>query len=451
MELRLKEAIEKSGAEYTEIRVEERTTTNVLYAGKELEDIGIRTGFGGSVRAYHKGGWGFVCFNGLDGLDDHVRLAAEEAKLAKKPGSKLALVPPVREIVVTDCQINPISISLEEKEALVRGYNDIILSAKGIQTSQVRYRDVVKREHYLNSEGSYTEQEKVYTGIRYVAIARDGANVQRAYDSVGQTRGYEVVTGLEEGVERVVKDAIDLLKAPKVEGGVYTVILDPRLCGVFVHEAFGHLSEADFLFENPRMLERMKLETRFGPDELSIVDDGTILGENGYYKYDDEGVLAQKTYLIKHGILCGHLHSRETAAKMGEPLTGNARALSYRYQPIVRMSCTYIEPRNWEFEDMIADVKEGIYAVGVLGGNTDLEMFTFTAEKAYLIRNGRLDRMVRDVILSGNVFQTLSDIDAIGKDLKLFGGLGGCGKAGQAPLPVSDGGPHVRVRRALIG
>lgn len=447
----MRKAIEGSRAEYTEIRIEERVTTSIFYAGRELEEIGTKISLGGCVRAYYRGGWGFVSFNELDDLNRHVQLATEEARLAQRADSHLAPAPVVRDEAEAIFEISPKSVPLEQKEALVRGYNQIILSGKDIQTSQVQYRDTIIREYYLNSEGSYIEQEKVYTGIRYVAIARDGTNVQRAYDSVGQAKGYEVVTGLEEGVERVVKDAIDLLKAPKVEGGVYTVILDPKLCGVFVHEAFGHLSEADFLFENPRMLERMRLGARFGPEELSIVDDGTLVGENGYYKYDHEGVPARRTYLIRDGVLCGRLHSRETAGKMGELLTGNARALNYRYQPLVRMSCTYIEPRDWEFEQMLADIKEGIYAVGVLGGNTNLEMFTFTAEKAYLIKEGKLDRMVRDVVLSGNVFQTLRDIDAIGNDLKLFGGLGGCGKAGQSPLPVSDGGPHVRVRRVLIG
>ncbi|MEE9605335.1 MAG: TldD/PmbA family protein, partial [Candidatus Scalindua sp.] len=184
---------------------------------------------------------------------------------------------------------------------------------------------------------------------------------------------------------------------------------------------------------------------------LSIVDDGTLEGEAGYNKYDSEGTPTQKTYLIKDGILTSRLHSRETAAKMNESPTGNARAINYAHEPIVRMTCTYMEPRSWTFEDMLANTDDGIYAIGSLGGQTNTEMFTFSAEEAYQIRGGKLCEKIRDVVLTGNVFETLMNIDAIGNDLTLYGGLGGCGKGGQSPLRVSDGGPHIRIRNVTIG
>ncbi|GAI83290.1 unnamed protein product, partial [marine sediment metagenome] len=122
-------------------------------------------------------------------------------------------------------------------------------------------------------------------------------------------------------VMNVVKITRDLIKAPKVNGGVYTVILDPQLSGIFAHEAFGHLSEADFVYENPQACEMMKLGRRFGPDILDIIDDGSSVGENGFTAYDDEGVKGEKTYLIKNGLLVGRLHSRETAERMEEKPT----------------------------------------------------------------------------------------------------------------------------------
>jgi TldD protein len=199
------------------------------------------------------------------------------------------------------------------------------------------------------------------------------------------------------------------------------------------------------------MEKLMKLGKRFGKDELCIVDDASLLLEAGSYFYDDEGVSAGKTYLIKNGIFSHRLHSRETAAKMNEGVTGNARAINYNFEPIVRMSNTYLEPRNLTFEEIIQDVKYGIYAKGYLGGNTDCEMFTFSAQYAYLIKNGKIDKLIRDVILTGNVFDTLMNIEAIGNDLVLFGGLGGCGKNNQVPLPVSCGGPHIKIKDVIIG
>ena len=173
--------------------------------------------------------------------------------------------------------------------------------------------------------------------------------------------------------------------------------------------------------------------------------------ECGYIAYDDEGVKTRKNYLIKEGKLTGRLHSRETAAKLGEDVTGNARAISYQYSPIVRMTNTYIEPGSETVKNMIESIDNGLYVIGDLGGSTDLEKFGFAAQKAYTIKNGKLGKLVRDTILSGNVFETLANIDMISGDFKLIGGLGGCGKGGQSPLPVSLGGPHIRVKNVLIG
>jgi len=135
---------------------------------------------------------------------------------------------------------------------------------------------------------------------------------------------------------------------------------------------------------------------------------------------------------------------------MGEKPTGNARAINYRFPPIVRMTNTFIEPDKVTFEDMLSEIKEGIYAKDWYGGTTSLEMFTFSAGEAYMIRNGKIAEMLRPVVLSGNVFATLANIDAIGNDLEMNQG-GGCGKAGQSPLPVSNGSPHIRISHCLVG
>jgi TldD protein len=256
--------------------------------------------------------------------------------------------------------------------------------------------------------------------------------------------------GLHQKVREMAEKAVTLLSAPKVKGGEYTVILDPVLAGVFAHEAFGHLSESDFLYENERMKEIMVLGRHFGGSHLNIVDGAAVPGLRGSYKYDDEGVPATKTYLILEGVLSGRLHSRETAAKMGEKPTGNARALDYHHPPIVRMTNTYIEAGSTSFQDMLSDIKEGIYARNWYGGSTSMEMFTFSAGEAYMIRNGRLAELLRPVMLTGNVFATLENIDAIGDDLYMNQG-GGCGKGEQVPLPVSDGSPHIRIRHCLVG
>ncbi len=451
METLIKKALESVSVDYVEIHLEEREHSQVYFAGKELDSIGINSSYGGNIRAFYKGGWGFVSFNDPKRIIEYVKIAEKQARLTSPGNGGLRQLAPFKGETYLEMEDDPRKITIQEKYDLIKHYNDILLGAPKIITTKTGYEDTFIRRYFYDNLGSETVEERVYSGIRFSAYAKDGANVQIAFDTIGETEGWHTALGHEQEVEKVAKDAVDLLKAEKVEAGKYTVIADPKLAGVFAHEAFGHLSEADHIYENEKIKKIMKLGKRFGVDELSIVDDGTIKGKRGYYAYDDEGIPSQKTYLIKDGILVGRLHSKETAYKMGENLTGNARAITYAYPPIVRMSCTYIEGRDKSFEEMISEIDDGIYAVAALGGMTELEQFTFSSAKAYKIKNGKVDRMLRDVILTGNVFETLMNIDAIGNDQQLFGGLGGCGKNGQFPLPVSDGSPHIRIKNVIIG
>jgi TldD protein len=287
--------------------------------------------------------------------------------------------------------------------------------------------------------------------VSTVAIARDGDNVQQSHESCAGPFGFEFVQDREEMARTAARRAVELLKAKPVVGGNYTVVTDQMLAGVFVHEAFGHLSESDFVYENPKAKEMMVLGRRFGKDILNVYDDGTIPGQRGTHRFDDEGTPTRHNNLIKDGILVGRLHSRETAAKMGEKATGNARAINYRFPPIVRMTNTAIENGTTSFEDMIKDIKLGIYACDAYGGETMLENFSFSSGHAYMIRDGQIAEMVKDVILSGNLFTTLANIDAIGNDFKWLAVGGGCGKGSQAPLPVGMGAPHIRIQNIVIG
>jgi len=438
-------------ADYVEVRVHEGRSTSVDYAGKELEDIGERTGLGGCVRVLKDGGWGFSSFNDLEQMEKFARLALRQAELVGGGGLTLAPVEPRQCVYRCEPQTDPADVPLADKQQLCHRYNELLLADPRVRTSIVRYRDSRSARFFANSEGTYIEQHYTFCGLMVVAIAVDGNNVQRAYESTGDLRGFENALGAEERCERVKRRAVELLSAKPIEAGTYTVIVDPKLCGVFVHEAFGHLSEADYVYENPRLREIMRPGRRFGRDLLNICDDGSLAGEAGFVAFDDEGVPTRRTPLIKGGVLAGRLHNRETAARMNEQPTGNARAISHAHPPIVRMTNTYMEPGELSFEELLESTEDGVYAKGMLGGQTNMEMFTFSAEEAYRIRGGRLAEKLREVVLTGNVFKTLADIDAVANDLTLHGGLGGCGKGGQSPLRVADGGPHCRIRNVVIG
>jgi len=446
----ISDALKGHGADYIEIHFEESQATNIAYRGERLEEMSRARSSGGNVRALVRGSWGFVSFNRLDGLRDKVALAVEEARLASRGPFKLFPTEPVVDTVVSRLKKDSTAIPLAAKKELLDEYNDIILSSPKIQSSRINYRDGKKQRTFANSEGSYIEQAKTDLNLRLTAIAREDNEVQQAGVSLGSTGEFSVVEGLHEQAREIARRAAALLSAPQVKGGEYTVILDPVLAGVFAHEAFGHLSESDFVYQNENLQQVMVLGKRFGRKHLNIIDDPTIPNLRGSYKYDDEGTPTRENYLIREGILEGRLHSRETAAKMGERATGNARAVNYRFPPIVRMSNTFIAPGSASFEEMLGDIEEGVYVKDWYGGTTSLEMFTFSAGEAYMIRKGRLAELLRPVVLTGNVFTTLQNIDAIGNDLEMNQG-GGCGKAGQSPLPVSNGSPHIRIRRCVVG
>ncbi len=446
----LAEAVRGYSADYIEARLEESQTSHITYRGRELESIGRSTAIGGNVRALVRGGWGFVSFNDLEDLPGKIELAVKQARIVGKEESKLAPIEPVVDIVPSRVDKNPVAVPLAEKKQLLDEYNALIWQTPKLQTSVISYGDGHKKVIFANSLGSYIEQERMDITLRLTAIAAEGSEIQQVGLSLGSSGDFSLIQGLHQQIRQMAQRVVELLSAPQVKGGEYTVVLDPVLAGVFIHEAFGHLSESDFVYENDRLREIMVLGKKFGSAELNIVDSATIPGLRGSYKYDDEGVPAIKTYLIREGELVGRLHSRETAAKMKEKPTGNARAINYRYPPIVRMTNTYIEPGAVTFNDMLSDIKQGIYAKNWYGGTTSMEMFTFSAGEAYMIRNGKVAELIRPVTLTGNVFTTLNNIDSIGNDLEMNQG-GGCGKGGQAPLPVSNGSPHIRIRHCLVG
>lgn len=451
MRERIEAALRASRADYTEIRLEERESTRVVFRGKDLETANVVLDRGGIVRCLvEEGGWGIATFNDLADLPHRVQQAYEGARAIQGEPVELAPVPVSEDVITVSLEQDFRGISVTEKKEIAEEYNDILLrhDPRIVDTNTV-YVDTFSRVTFANSEGSIIEEERPNATIFFSAVAREDGNVQRAFDGVSKAAGFEVVVGHHEMAETVAKRAVDLLSAPRVKGGHYTVICNPRLAGTFVHEAFGHLSEADFVYENPQAQEMMVLGRRFGQDFLTIVDDGSMPGLRGSHKYDDEGMPTGRSELIKNGILVGRLHSRETAAKMGEQLTGNARATGYRYPPIVRMTNTFIEPGETLFEEMIRDIDLGIYACDAFGGQTALENFSFSAAYAYMIRDGQIAEMVRDVILAGNLFITLENIVAVGNDLE-WEELGACGK-GQGGLPVSTGSPHIRIRDVIIG
>jgi len=450
---RLVDALKKSTADYTEIRFEQEDATIIAFRGRELEQVSSSKLSGGIVRACVRGGWGQATFEDPDDLPRQVEEACQSAALVGRETTRLAEVDGA---VDAECpaqmQRDFRGVPLDEKLKLITEYNDIILGTDpAIESSSVAYRDSFRTVHFASSRGRSFTEERPRLIVSLGAMARRGALVQRAHEGISSATSYEAAEDLEQKARATARRAVALLTAPPCEGGAFTVVLDPDLTGVFVHEAFGHLSEADHIYENDKMRELMAVGRKMGGTRLNIYDDGSIPGLIGTQSFDDEGTPTGRTDLIREGVLVGHLHSLETAGKMGARPTGNARAIRRHCPPLVRMTNTCLAGGDDSFQDLIADVDDGIYARSFIGGTTEMEMFTFSAAYGYRIRRGQVGELVRDIVLTGNVFRTLHDIDGFGNDFQVLQRGGGCGKGGQAPLPVTCGAPHIRIRNVVVG
>lgn len=455
MEEEIRALVKGVRADYAEVRWEEIFRSRVELRRDQLMALEAAEERGGVVRALVDGAWGLAVFTEPKELPAKLEEAAHLARTSSRhvrDKVSLAEVEPQEDRYTGAMERDIRGVSLEEKRKLAEAYNKLILGYHpAIVSSSVRYADSLRRVIYANSEGTYIEQEVPDVTLMLVAVARKNGDVQQGFESLGFAAGFEKALGHEERARSAAKRAVDLLSAKPVKGGRYTVILDQDLAGVFIHEAFGHICEADFLLRNEPMRRVMRIGKRFGVEALNVVDDGFIPGARGNCPYDDEGVPRGRVYLVKEGVLTGLMHSRATAKKLSANPTGNARAVSWEHEPIVRMRNTFIEPGSYTFEEMLNGIEHGIYACGAFGGQTEFEQFTFSAAYGYEIVNGKLGDMVRDVVLTGNVFQTLGGIEMIGNNFELRGSAGGCGKGGQWPLPITTGAPHVRIRSVIVG
>ncbi len=303
--------------------------------------------------------------------------------------------------------------------------------------------------YYVNSQGSRIIQKYPRSAISISSTAR-GKFVISARDAIGGLYGLEIFDMIKDRFQETVDRSRRLLKSKRAPTGKLQAVLDPEMAGVFAHEAIGHACEGDAIVNRTSIL-RNKLGTRIGSDLVSIVDDATLPRKYGSYGYDYEGIPGQRTVLVKNGILQGYMNSRETAHELKTRSTGNSRAQGPDNFPLVRMSNTFFEGGDSSLDEMIEDVRYGVYIHRMNGGETDPNsgFFQFAAEYGELIENGERTELLRDIVISGNFLQILHNIDAVGSDVSVDD-IGICGKSGQG-VPVGDGGPHLRVREVLLG
>ncbi|MGD6809820.1 MAG: metallopeptidase TldD-related protein [Candidatus Bathyarchaeia archaeon] len=450
----IEEASQKYGANYAEARAQKlyKTMLTVKEGRVEAAKQGIENGV--ALRVLVNGAWGFASVGSLE--NDVLLAAVSNACMMAKTASqrlknpiKLASAKTVTDHVEAKAKKNPSDIAMEDKIKDISEINKTIQHYDGrIKSCTVDYLDLTGSSFFINSEGSSIQQDKMYVWSRITASAQSSGVFTFSREEVGSTLGYEVFdTQTPQMIgETVAKRAVAQLSAKSLKGVKAPVVLGPNVVGVFVHEAFGHLAEADLALSGGVLFNAMG--KKIGSDLVTFYDDGTVLGAFGSFKYDDEGVPAQKTLLIKDGVVVGLMHNRETAHKFNAQPTGNARAEDFRVEPIIRMRNTYMAPRDHKFEELLEGVKSGYFFKSFRGGQANLDgTFQVGIQEGYEIVNGEIGAAVRDASISGNTLETLLKVDAVGKDFEIDSGR--CGK-GQTAF-IGDGGPHIRVSEVVVG
>lgn len=431
---------------YTDVRIEDRYSSEIRLKNGQLEECKEQSVKKAFIRVFDGNMWYYSSTCDTEGLQKEI----DALYLYATPNDNIDEHPVVKKFQVNKDTVMRFAkdkvsdIPLEKKVAYISSAAEKLKSPH-LNLGMGLYLDRYSVFNFYSSKGADITYDFQTAGAA-LSVALSSGNDQfenrsskaGAYFKDAEITDAEIKELLDES-ENFLMNAVPLDKA-----GSYPVVLAPEVTGVFAHESFGHKSEADFMLGDETMAKEWSIGKKVASDVLTIKETGTIEG-SGYVPYDDEGTKAGVTYLIDKGVLSGRLHSATTAAYLGEELTGNARAMNCDFEPIVRMTNTYIEGGDSTFEELVSGIKDGFYVKSCKHGS-GMSTFTIAPNVCYRIRDGKLAEPVKIAVLTGNVFETLGLIDGVADDRKILSFVGGgCGKMEQFPLPVGLGGPHIRV------
>lgn len=435
---------------YVDVRIEETFDTKINFKKLDLQAQKVRNNKGAFVRVFDGQRWYYSSTTDIDGIQGQIdtlaRMANPNLDILNHPVVKAFEVH--QETVLQHEDSSVTTVPVQEKQTLLENYLALIHDPTIVHHSSYYVDSRIVKSIYT-SKGSAITFDKQVCGLRFtLELAcgenKDQSSISKAAVSFADLKGQEEL--LKQEIE---KNIVFTRDAQPVMPGEYPVLLSPIATGVFTHESFGHKSESDFMVGDETMKAEWALGKKIGPELLTIIDDGMEIG-HGYTPFDDEGTRGKKTYIISEGVLSGRLHSTATSVVLEEPLTGNARATTFEFEPIVRMTTTYIEKGDRPLKDIIAEMDTGIY-VDTIKHGSGMSTFTLAPARAYKIEKGKITTPVKVSVITGNVFSTLAEVDAVSEEFELDSFVGGgCGKMEQWPLSVGFGGPYTRVKKLKV-
>jgi len=449
---RLFDAVSRSRAGYTELRLRRVWSTSVLVRGRSVDFASSAVEIGGAARCCSPGtGWGLVGFSGTDRLDTQT-LQAHELSLAGASRQPVQLAPiAVREHdAVMPIPDDPREVPLAEKRQHAESLAALLAASdRRIASSRVLCRDEVVETWLATSEGSWVHELRSEVSAAVLSVAEEGGNVERALGSMRIRGGWRSEpTEIEALVERVTTRAIERLHAPPVRSGRYTVVLDRSAAGALVHRAVTHLARPSLPGADPDVLP---LGLRIGPECVTVGDDPTALGLSATAVCDDEGTGGRRTIIIQNGVVVGHLHSRETAAAGKQAPTGHARAGSLRGAPYPRASNSFLAHGQGTLDDLLQGITLGVYMIDALACESAGDQIALRAGSARMIRHGRLAEPVKGVRIMGGLLPVLGRIEAAAEDFAWDADGSRCRDGAAGVVPVTTGAPHVRLIDVAIG
>lgn len=462
------------GADYADVRVLRQTAESVTVRLQNVESLTYDESLGFGVRVLVAGYWGFASSHKMT-MDEADRVAAEAVRIAKASatvaGKAADIGPPIaiKDSYLTAVQKDPFTVSLDDKIALLLRASETMTSVPGIVMAEANTYCQRDEKLFVSTEGSDIEQTLFETGCGIEATAVDEGEVQKRSfpNSVGRhqgTEGWEFVErwDMPGNALRVAEEAAQLLKAKPCPSGVTTVILDGSQVALQIHESCGHAIELDRVlgteaaFAGTSFLTTDKLGSfMYGSPSVNMTADATIPGGLGTFGYDDEGVPAHSTPIVREGLFVGYLTSRESASALGQTSNGAMRASGWNRIPLIRMTNVSIDPGNWTLDDMIADTDEGIYMETNRSWSIDDKRlnFQFGTEVGREIKNGKLGDLVKNATYTGITPQFWGSCDAVGnRDSWVVWGTPNCGKGQPEQVAhTGHGAAPARFRNVQVG
>ncbi len=443
-----------AGADDGELFIEYRQSESLSFDNGRLKAANFDTSQGVGLRAVAGESAGYAHASEIS--IGAIKRLGEAVQVVKAGHSGNLAAAPARTNTHLYANANPIGAPdfaakvklLEEIDAYARGASDKV---RQVTASLVGSWQVVE---IVRADGAIYRDVRPLVRLNVAVVAGQGDRQETGSYGTGGRQGFAdfVTPAAWRGiVDEAIRQAEVNLEAAPAPAGETDVVLGPGWPGILLHEAVGHGLEGDFNRRGESAFAGLMGEQVASPG-ITVVDDGTIADRRGSLTIDDEGTPSANTVLIEDGRLVGYMQDRQNARLMGMAPTGNGRRESYAHIPMPRMTNTYMLSGKHAPDEILASVKQGLYAASFGGGQVDITSgkFVFQCTEAYLIEDGRITRPVKGAMIIGNGPDALRRVPMIGNDMELDPGIGTCGKNGQG-VPVGVGQPTLRIDKITVG